>query len=29
MECMKSHMSELSPDCFDAVSGAIAEEQAP
>ena len=29
MECMKSHVSELSPDCFDAVTGAIASEQAP
>jgi Cysteine rich repeat len=26
MECMKPHLSELSPDCFDAVSGAIASE---
>ena len=28
-ECMKSHVSELSPDCFDAVTGAIATEEAP
>ncbi len=28
-ECMKSHVSELSAGCFDAVMGAIAAEQAP
>jgi hypothetical protein len=28
-ECMKSHVTELSAGCFDAVMGAIAAEQAP
>jgi hypothetical protein len=28
-ECMRSHVSELSAGCFDAVMGAIAAEQAP
>ena len=28
-ECMKSHVSELSAGCFDAVMSAIAAEQAP
>ena len=28
-ECMKSHVSELSAGCFDAVMGAIASQHAP